>query len=356
MEITYPCIEINLKKIAHNIDVISSYCKNKDINVAAVSKVFCAEIPIVQTIIDTGIKIIGDSRIENLEKIRDLKCKKMLLRIPMESQVEKVVKFSDISLNSELDTIKELSHSAKKLGLPHKIILMIDLGDLREGILEKDVLQNVSEILKLDNIELYGIGTNLTCYGGVIPDENNLGRLVALKNKIEQIFRIKLEVVSGGNSSSLQLVLNGKIPEGINQLRIGEGIVLGRETAFGNHIDDCYNDCFIIKGEIIELKDKPSVPIGRIGMDAFGEKPTFKDKGIMKRAILAIGKQDISIKGLIPMDGKINILGGSSDHLILDITHTDHKYEVGDIVDFRVDYGCLLAAMTSPYIAKYYIR
>lgn len=356
MERTYPCIDINLNKIAHNTHIISSYCNNKGIDIAAVSKVFCAEIPIVKTIIDTGIKIIGDSRIENLEKIKNLNCKKMLLRIPMESQADKVVRFSDISLNSELDTIKELSHSAKELGICHKIILMIDLGDLREGILEKDVLQNVSEILKLDNIELYGIGTNLTCYGGVIPDENNLGRLVTLKNKIEQVFNVKLKVVSGGNSSSLQLVLNGKMPEGINQLRIGEGIVLGRETAFGKHMDNCYNDCFIIKGEIIELKEKPSVPIGNIGMDAFGEKPFFKDMGIMKRAILAIGKQDISIKGLIPLDEKINVLGGSSDHLILDITHADNKYEVGDIVDFRPDYGCLLAAMTSPYIAKYYIK
>ena len=91
-------------------------------------------------------------------------------------------------------------------------------------------------------------------------------------------------------------------------------------------------------------------------MDAFCEKPSFKDNGIIKRAILAIGKQDISIKGLIPVDERINILGGSSDHLILDITHASNKYEVGDIVDFRVDYGCLLVAMTSPYIAKYYLE
>lgn len=354
MEKEYPCIEIDLDKITHNSKVITDLCREKGIHVAGVTKVFCAQIPIVKAMLAGGIELIGDSRLENLEKMRDLNCRKMLLRIPMESHAEQVIKYSDISLNSELDTIKCLSAAAKKLSKVHCVILMVDVGDLREGILENDVIGTITEIIKLDNIKLSGIGTNLTCYGGVIPDSDNLGRLVEIKNEVKKELNIELPIISGGNSSSLYAVIDGTIPKGINQLRIGEAIVLGRETSFGNQIEGCHNDNFILQGEIIEIKNKPSIPKGRIGMDAFGQTPHFQDKGVLRRAIVALGRQDITVEGLMPLDERLNILGASSDHLILDITNCIKQYKVGDMVEFNMDYGCLLRAMTSPYVRKYY--
>ncbi len=356
MKRDFPCVEINLSKITHNTIVINNICKSKGIHLAGVSKVFCARRPIVRAMIKGGIEVIGDSRIENLKKIQNINCIRMLLRIPMRSYAEEVVQYSDISLNSELDTIKILSMAAKKNNKFHSIILMVDLGDLREGVLEKDALQVVREVMLLPYIKLYGIGTNLTCYGGVIPDSKNLGRLIALKKDIYESYNLDIPIVSGGNSSSLYAVMDDSIPEGINQLRIGEAIILGRETAFGNPIPNCFMDGFILKGEIIEIKEKPSVPIGRIGRDAFGQIPKFHDKGIIKRAIIALGRQDIVPEGLEPTDKKNTVLGASSDHLIIDISNCSRLYKVGDIMDFYMDYGCLLRAMTSPYVRKYYIK
>jgi ornithine racemase len=356
MKRDYPCIEINLNKITHNTKEVNTICNCKDIHMVGVSKVFCARRPIVQAILRGGVEIIGDSRIENLKRLENITCKKMLLRIPMESNADEVVKYSDISLNSELQTIKMLSTAAKKVNKIHNIILMIDVGDLREGVLEEDVLHVVEEIILLNNVRLCGIGTNLTCYGGVIPDSNNLGKLIELKKKISACFGIDIPIVSGGNSSSLYAVIDGSIPEGINQLRIGEAIVLGRETAFGKQILNCYRDSFILKGEIIEIKEKPSVPVGQIGMDAFGQIPKFEDKGIIRRAIIALGRQDITPEGLVAMDKNIAVLGASSDHLIINITSCSSIYTVGDIIDFYMDYGCLLRAMTSPYVKKYYTQ
>lgn len=354
MKKEYPCVEVKLWKITHNAKEILSICNKRGIDVIGITKVFCAEIPIVQAILNSGINKIGDSRILNLQKMKSINCKKMLLRISMKSQSYEVVRYSDISLNSELDVIKELSRAAKMLNIIHNIILMVDLGDLREGVLVKNVIDTVREIVKFENIRLVGLGTNVTCYGGVIPDENNLGKLVELKKNIMKVFDMDLPIISGGNSSSLYMVMDGTIPEGINQLRIGEGIVLGRETSFGRHIANCYDDAFILKGEIIEIKEKPTVPIGKIGVDAFGKKPEFQNKGIRKRAIVAVGRQDMKVDGLTPLDKNISIFGASSDHLILDITESENSLKVGDIVDFKMDYGCILAAMTSPYVSKYY--
>lgn len=356
MEKVYPCVEVDLAKLTHNVKTILAMCSKKNIEVAAVTKVFCADNVMVKTMLSAGVSSVADSRISNLKNLKDLDCKKTLLRIPMISEAYEVVKYSDVSLNSELDTIKKLSEAAKALNKTHNIILMVDLGDLREGVLIEDATAIVGEIVKLHNIKLIGIGTNVTCYGGVIPDNENLGNLISLKLNLEKTFNISLPVVSGGNSSSLYMVINNTLPEEITQLRIGESIVLGRETAYGLAVPNCYEDIFTLKGEIVEIKSKPTVPTGIIGMDAFGNKPVFKDEGIRKRAIVAVGRQDIRLEGLTPVDDDLSIFGASSDHLILDVTDSKNELTVGDIVDFKIDYGCLLTAMTSTYVEKYYIN
>jgi len=354
MNKNYPCVDVDLGKLTHNAKIILDLCNKRNIEVASVTKVFCAQSPITEAILKAGVTGVADSRISNLKKSKDLDCKKLMIRIPMISESYDIVRYSDTSLNSELATIRALSVAAKDLNKTHNIILMIDIGDLREGVLIQDATSTVRKILELDNIKLIGLGTNVTCYGGVIPDRENLGILIKLKGDLEKTFDISLPLISGGNSSSLYMVINDTMPKEITQLRIGESILLGRETAYGMAVANCYEDAFILKGEIVEIKNKPSIPTGNIGVDAFGNIPHFEDLGVRKRAILAVGRQDIRLEGLVPVDSDISVFGASSDHLILDITDSKNELSVGDIVDFNVDYGCLMAAMTSPYVEKYY--
>lgn len=350
-----PRLEINLEKIKHNTYKIVTDCRKAGIDVAAVTKVVCGSPVIARAMVEGGITCIADSRIENLIKLKSIRASKMLLRLPMISEAEEVVEYSDISLNSEYDTISALSREAAGQGKVHSIILMVDLGDLREGIWYEKVLDFVPRILSLNGIELAGIGTNLTCYGGVIPTVENLSVLTSLADAIRERYRIILPIVSGGNSSSLHLLYSGKMPPGINNLRIGEAIFLGRETAFGKQVDGLYDDAFAFYGEIVEIGQKPSMPLGIIGHDAFGSSPEFTDKGLMTRAIIAAGRQDIDYCALYPEDNDIKVIGASSDHLIVDITGCKKKYKIGDEVKFKMSYGCLLQAETSEYVKKVYI-
>ncbi|SKC70021.1 ornithine racemase Orr [Maledivibacter halophilus] len=351
-----PRIEIDINKVKHNTKVLVDLCKKHHIDIAGVTKVFCAIPKVANTMVEGGVKYLADSRIENLVKLAELNIPKLLLRLPMISQVHEVVKYADISLNSELSTIEELSKEAIKLNKVHEIILMVDLGDLREGVWVDDVNSIVKEILKLKGIKLKGIGTNLTCYGGVLPNKENLGQLAGIADEIKNEFNIELDIISGGNSSSLYIIEKNEIPDKINNLRLGESIVLGRETAYGNSIENTYQDAFKLAAEIIELKVKPSIPIGEIGMDAFGNKPTFEDKGNRKRAILAVGRQDVNPDNLIPINEKIEIIGASSDHLIIDVTDSEKEYKVGDEIKFNLEYGALLQLTTSEYIHKQIIN
>lgn len=349
----YPKLQIDINKLRHNVKVISNMCHKRDIKMAFVTKSFCAHSEIVEALCDDGIDYIADSRIKNLKKLVGIDLPKILIRIPMLCEAGDVIDYTDISFNSEIETIKELDKISKSRNKIHKIVLMFDLGDLREGYFyEDDLFSNIKEILKLENIQLIGIATNLTCYGAIIPSKENIGRLVDIAHKIENEFNINLEIVSGGNSSSLDLMMKDNMPSGVTNLRIGESVVLGRETAYSQNIDGTYQDVFKLICQIVECKEKPSIPIGEIGVDAFGNKPVYKDKGIVKRAIIAIGKQDIDTESLMPIDTSIEILGASSDHMILDISNSDKDYKVGDKVEFLLTYGGLMSTTTSEYVYK----
>lgn len=352
-----PRIDIYLKKIKHNTELLVKKAECSSISLALVTKSFCALPEIIEVLVDTGIKYLADSRIENLKKMACFKPEKMLLRLPMLSQVEEVVRYADISLNSELATIKELNRAAQGRNKVHKVMIMQDLGDLREGIFDdEEMVCVVEEAKQLSNVKIIGIGANLSCYGGVRPDEKNLGRMVETAGKIESILGYPLEIISGGNSSSIYLIGDPLMPCEINNLRIGEGIVLGSETSFGFQIEGAYRDTFILTAEIIEIKEKPSFPIGTIGLDAFGNVPSFKERGNLLRAILAVGKQDIGANDIIPLDTNIEVLGSSSDHLVVDITGCTKHYEIGDEIGFTLGYGALLALMTSEYVYKHIVN
>lgn len=349
----YPRLEINIDKLKNNVRILHDICQTYNIDMAMVTKSYCAIPQVVEELCEEYVDYIADSRIENLKNLSHINLPKILLRIPMLSEVEEVIKYSDISFNSEMKTIYSLNEEAKKQDIVHKIVVMVDLGDLREGYFkEEDLFNSIEEILRLSNIELYGIATNLTCYGAIIPSYNNLGRLANLAKEIESKYQINLQFVSGGNSSSIDLMMSGNIPKGINNLRLGEAIVLGRETAYGKNLKGTYQDAFKLVCEIVELKEKPSLPIGEVGVDAFGNKPVYEDKGIIKRAIVAIGKQDIDITSIHPIDSQIEILGASSDHMILNISECDKEYNIGDKVEFSIKYGALVSTCTSKYVNK----
>lgn len=348
----YPRLETNIKKLKHNAEVLAEECKKNNIIPWAVTKCFCAIPEIAQAVVDGGMVMLADSRVSNLKKMKDIPVKKVLLRIPMHSEVVDVIEYADYSLNSEISTLRLLGEAAVKCSKVHNVIIMIDLGDLREGVWPDNIESFVSEVVNIKGIKIKGFGVNLTCYGGVIPDENNLGKLIEIAHKMQDKFDLEIEIISGGNSSSYYLLGQGRMPKEINNLRLGEILLLGRETAYGDLVEGLNTDAFILKGQIVELKEKPSVPIGNIGMDAFGNKPSYEDRGLIKRAIVAMGRQDIDPSGMTPMDKNIDILGASSDHTILDVTKSDKDYKVGDIVEFYMDYGCLLKAMTSEYIEK----
>lgn len=345
-----PRLEIDLSKIESNVKNITRRLKGRGISVTGITKSTLGSIDIARAFLNAGITGLGDSRIENIENMHNFQidASMMLIRSPMLSQVDRVVAETDFSCNTELEVIIALSRASVKSGKVHGIILMIELGDLREGILPEDLEEIVKKTLELPGLILKGIGTNLACRFGVSPDDKNMRRLSCLADLIESKFKIKLDLVSGGNSANLDWAF-GMGPLGrINNLRLGESLLLGCETLNRQPIIGLFTDAIILVAEVIESKTKPSQPWGTTAQNAFGELPVVKDYGDITQSILAIGRQDIDPLGLIAPLGT-TIMDSSSDHLMV---RSDAPHLVGDELSFQINYSTLNRAMTSPFVAK----
>ncbi len=351
----YPRLRIDLSKIKQNTKTIVDLAQKADITVSGVTKATCGDPHVGQAMITGGVCSLADSRVENINRMKEstLETEFMLLRTPMKSQLNEIIQHVDVSLQSEYSVIKDLNEIAAKQHTSHRIILMVEMGDLREGMTTQELSALLPKINELKSIQLQGIGMNLACFGGVVPTEEKIKAFSNFVETIEDAYNVQFSLVSGGNSANIPLLLETRKKTRINHLRIGEGILLGRETVHRTPIPNTFQDAFTLEAELIELKTKPSVPNGKISENAFGETPTFTDKGMIKRGIVAIGRQDVIVEDLTPIDDHIEILGSSSDHIILHLK--TERYEVGDIVQFSVKYGALVHLYTSPYVHKIYV-
>ncbi len=358
MFIRTPRLEIFPQRIEANARAVIELCHEHGAQVACVTKVMSAHPAVVHALEAGGADMIADSRILNLQSISDIgmDLPLMLLRIPAPSRAADVIRCSDYSLNSSAETIELLSEAAVFMNRAHRVIIMIDVGDLREGVWPDRAVDVVRAAAKLPNIEVIGLGCNLACYGGVIPTTENMQMLVDVRDACRKATGLELNLLSGGNSANLPLLASGGMPKEINHFRIGEAITLGRNVLDRSPWPGTRQDTFRVVAEIVEIECKPSVPIGCRGQDAFGGFTDFVDRGKRLRAICNIGRQDVVVDGITPEDPGIIVLGGSSDHLVLDVSDAFNEVHLGDEVAFYPSYGALLAATTSPYVQKVVLK
>jgi predicted amino acid racemase len=347
-------IEVDCERIRRNAEAVLALCAGQEISLVGVTKACCGHPEVARAMLAGGIETLGESRLANVRRLRDagIDADIMLLRLPRLSEVDEVVRLTQISMNSEVDTVRALSQSAGLQGLTHQVVLMVETGDRREGVMPADAIDTTRRIVDLPSIDLIGLGTNLACIGGVVPTADNVQLLVDVVESVEQSLGIRFPVVSGGHTSNLDMLMRGEMPARVNQLRVGEAILLGVNSTTHNPLPCPHQDAFTVLAEVIELQVKPSLPEGPISMDAFGRVPQWKDIGPRSRAILAMGEQDMRIVGLRPKWPGVTIVGASSDHLVVDVTEADPPVRLGDEMAFDPTYAAVATAMASVGVEK----
>lgn len=350
-------ITLNSNKLLHNYHYLNQLFEENHIEWAVVAKLLCGNEKFLKCLLEISDKEICDSRLTNLRHIKELspKTKTIYIKPPAKRLARSIIKYADVSFNTEIDTINALSDEAVKQNKIHKIVIMVEMGELREGIMVKNLLQFFGNVLKIPNIEIVGIGTNLNCLNGILPDEKKLIKLIRFKEIIEQYHQIMIPFISAGSSVTIPLIFKNKIPKGINHFRIGESLFFGTDVYNDSTIKGMHQDVFQLTAEIIEIVEKPMVPAGNAGTNLTGETPVHNDKNRGKtsvRAIVDAGVLDIDPKHIQPASSEIEIIGASSDMMILDLSDNKNEYRVGDTIDFSMSYMAVLRAMNSEYVDK----
>lgn len=350
-------VELNREKLVFNYKYLEELFKKHNIQWGVVTKVLCGNELFISEVLRLGIKQVCDSRTSNLRVIKKLNpdIETIYIKPPAIRNIKNVVKYADISLNTEYLTIKGLSVEAQKQNKLHKIIIMIEMGDLREGVLRKEFINFYSRVFNLPHIEVIGLGTNLNCLNGVLPDNDKLIQLSLYKQLIQARFNKNIPLVSGGSSVTIPLLFRGLLPVGVNHFRVGETLFFGTDVFNKTWIENMDPDVFRLFAEIIELSEKPVVPRGELGYNLTGDKIEIKEEDYNKhsfRAILDVGLLDVEDCNIRPVDKDLQFVGSSSDMIVLDLGDNPRRYKVGDILEFKINYLALLSLLNSNYVDK----
>lgn len=346
---TAPRLDVDLDLVAHNTRVLVDRLAPRGIRVTGVSKASLGSTAVAAAMVRGGATAIGDSRVENLERLRagDRVTPLTLIRSPMLSQVDRVVRGSDMSLNTETVVLAALSAAALREQVSHDVVLMVELGDLREGVAVGEVVDLAATVAGLPGLRLAGLGTNLACRSGIVPDQDKMDQLSALVELVEARVGHPMTIVTGGNSANLDWAFGTADVGRVDELRLGESILLGTEPLHRQIVEGLRTDAFTLVAEVIEVQTKPAQSWGGTAQNAFGDTPARGGPGLVRQAIAALGRQDVDPDGATPPAG-MKVLAASSDHLVVDVG--DHGSVVGDEIAFQLDYSALVRAMTSPFV------
>jgi predicted amino acid racemase len=359
-------LQINITEIRNNISKLNVYFKKHNIEWSLITKVFSGDKEIMEHILTPDIikeiHSIGDSRLSSLKRLKEWN-KDLItiyLKPPAHAYIEDVVEYADISLNSSYKTISALNKVAKERNKIHKVIIMVELGELREGVNRDDLFEFYDKVFKLENIEVVGLGSNLGCMYGVEPTYDKLLQLNLYKEVIEAKHNSKLPLISGGSSITLPLVEKNMVPKDINHFRIGEAAFFGKSPLDNAQFLDLCTDTFNFYPQIIELEEKQLVPDGIIGDASIGHSADINDDDIGKttyKAILDFGLLDVDRDGLTPDDEDITFVGITSDMTVVDIGNNKDekgkkKYKVGDKICLDPDYISVARLLNSRFIER----
>lgn len=350
-------IEMYKDKLAHNYRFLDQLFRENGIEWAVVTKLLCGNRDYISEVIRLGAREVCDSRISNLKVVKSIDpgVQTVYIKPPAKRSIRNIVRYADASFNTEFRTIKLLSEEAVRQDKMHKVIIMIEMGDLREGVMGDHLMDFYASIFRLPNILITGIGTNLNCLHGVLPSEDKLIQLSLYKQLIEAQFDHHIPWVTGGTSVILPLLMQKRLPNGINHFRVGEALYFGNNLITGGDMKGMEQHVIRLFAEIIEITEKPIVPIGEMAENPSGEVFELNEADYGERsyrAILDIGLLDIGTDFIQPEDEALEIKGASSDMIVLDLGKTAGSYKVGDLVPFRLKYMGALRLLSSDYIEK----
>jgi predicted amino acid racemase len=350
-------LRLNRDALRANVAELDRRTAAHGVAYGVVSKLLCGTEPFLRELLALRPREVMDARVSNLAAVRriDPDVRTVYIKPPAPGAADDVVQVADASLNSEIATLAALDAAAARHGVRHGVFVMVEMGDLREGVMEDRVQEFVGRALRFDHLRLEGLGANFNCLNGTLPSRDKLARLARLRSRIEERYERTLRWVSGGSSVVLPMLFDGEVPPEVNHLRIGETLYYGRDLVTGRTFDGMRDDVFELEAEVVEVAEKPDRPSGPFGEAPLGAADAASESGPVgatRRALLDAGWLDLEPHLLTPTEPGIEVVGVSSDMTVLDVGRRAAVTRVGERLRFSVGYMGALKLLHSPYVDK----
>ncbi|MFO7865118.1 MAG: alanine racemase [Salinivirgaceae bacterium] len=357
-------LNIKVSEIKKNIQTLTDYFNKHNVQWSLVTKVFSGDQDFLRELLTPDViknlHSVGDSRLTSLKNLKSVhpQMRTIYIKPPARVYADDIVKYADISLNSSYNTIAALNDAAKKQNKVHEIILMVEMGELREGIERDNLVNFYKRVFEMSNIEVIGLGSNLGCMYGVEPTYDKLLQLSLYKKLIELKFDKKINLISGGSSITLPLLEQGSVPPEINHFRIGEAVFFGTSPYDNEQFLELSTDTFNFYANIIELEEKGIVPDGVISEANIGHTAGFKEEDLYRttyKGIVDFGMLDVDYHDLTPVDPSIKFVGTTSDMTVYDLGDNvddkgEKKYAINTPLCFKPSYMAAARLLNSKFI------
>jgi len=352
-------LRIHIDRLIDNIEKINDLLNEHGKQWSLVVKVLGTDQAVLERILTHPVikcsHSIAVSQWKSLKLIKtiDPRIRTLYIKPPAIANVPRIVRYADISLNSSLATIQALSKEAVKQDKIHQVLVMIEMGELREGIKREGIIAFYKRVFQLPNIEVVGLGTNLGCMYGIQPTYDKLIQLVLYAQLLEAKFKRKLPLISGASSITIPMLEKGRVPHNMNHFRIGEAVFLGTSPLNNKQVLDLNTGAFTFEANIVELYKKEQQPDGTICDGAVGHVARYNPSDQQSfRAILDFGELDVDHDNLIPEDPNVRFFGNSSDLTVYDLGDNPQHYTTGDTIRFGLKYMGLAKLMYSRFVEK----
>jgi len=336
-----PRIEINLGVIRSNSEFLVRKLRQRNISVTGVTKGISGNPEIAMAMLQGGILQLADSRVSNVRRLREagFNCPITMIRTPLTSEVSAVIKHCETSYHSNLQTIERLANVAAIKKQHHGIVLMLDMGDGREGIYPKELAETVAFLDNISGVYFNGIATNFGCLSGIGPSSEQMAQFSELVIRSEKKCGRTLKLHSSGGSANILWALSSESKCRATNLRIGEAILLGVDPISELPINGLNQHAISLFAEVIECTPVEVPP-----------EESAANNETSSKLILAVGTIDTDVTG-IKFQKDIEFIGATSDHLVVRSRNSAHR--VGSEIKFSINYSALARAMAGPDVVQH---
>ncbi len=348
--IGYPRLTIDLDAVAENTRLLTARLLDHGLTLLGVTKCVDGEPRVGQAMLEAGCAGLADSRLPSLARLAAASLGPLtLIRAPQPDEIETVARVADRVLLSDLGAAGELGRHAA--GSPVDVLLTVDLGDRREGVLPDAASAAAAAIAALPGVCLVGISVNFACLSGQLPTQDLFRQAEDVLAEVADACAAE-PLLSLGGTCVVQH-LDGYHPRFRTEIRSGGGPIYGYDFVSGAGIAGLERTDPVLTAIVLECYRKPPALSGATGFDAFGHVPEVElPDDDANYALLSLGRRDCEPGGLRPLLPGSYLAGATSDVSVL---ITPEPLRPGDTVSFAVDYDALVRAVTSPFVTKEFI-